>query len=83
MATKSLSVRISNAEPGPRNFFPGDQLLTDFVGEVARNGEAQAAIQSINQRVHADDLAIDVAKRTARVPRINRRVGLNVIGNAE
>ena len=54
-------------------------MLTDFIGEVDRNGEAQPAIQSVDQRVHADDLAINVAKRAAGVTRINRRVGLNVI----
>ena len=56
-------------------------MLTDFIGEVDRNGKAQPAIQSIDQRVHADDLAINVAKRAARISRINRGVGLNVIGN--
>src|SRR5207237_181661 len=71
-----------NAEPRPRNFLPGNQLLADFVGQVARNSEAKATVQSINQRVHADNLAVDVAERTARIPRINRSIGLDVIGNA-
>ena len=71
-----------NPEPGPRNFFPGDQLLADFVGQVARNSEAKAAVQSINQRVHADDFAVDVAERTPRVSRIYRSISLDVIGNA-
>src|SRR6059058_4825919 len=56
--------------------------LADFVGQVARNSEAKAAVQSINQRVHADDLAVDVAERTTGVTRINRGIGLDVIGNA-
>src|SRR5205814_9325280 len=71
-----------NSEPGPRNFLPGDQLLADFVGQVARNSEAKAAVQSINQRVHADNLAVDVAERTARGSRIYRSISLDVIGNA-
>src|SRR6266566_7428286 len=72
----------SNAKPGSRNFLAGDQLLTDFVGQVARNSEAKAAVQSINQRVHANDLAVDVAERAPRVTRINRGIGLDVIGDA-
>ena len=71
-----------NPEPGPRNFLSRDQLLADFVGQVARNSEAKAAVQSINQRVHADNLAVDVAERTARVSRIYRSISLDVIGNA-
>src|SRR5207244_11786776 len=71
-----------NPKPRPRNFLSRDQLLADFVGQVARNSEAKAAVQSINQRVHADDLAVDVAERTTRVTRINRGIGLDVIGNA-
>src|SRR5205814_10365252 len=40
-----------------------------------------ATVQSMNQRVHADDLAVDVAERTTRVSRIYGGVGLDVIGD--
>src|SRR5204863_6733671 len=71
----------ANAEPRPRNFLPGNQLLTNVVGEIAGNGKAKAAIQSVDQRVHADNLAVNVAERTTGIAGIDRRVGLEVIGN--
>src|SRR4029453_12528774 len=65
-----------------RNFLAGNQLLTDLVGQVAGNSEAEAAVQSIDQRVHANDFAVDVAERAPRVTGINRGIGLDVIRNA-
>ena len=59
----------ANAEPRPHDFVSGDQLFADFVHEIARNGEPQTAIQTVDQRIHADDVAIDVAERTAAVAR--------------
>ena len=62
-------------------FCPGDQLLADFVGEIDRDGETEPAIHAIDQRVHADDTAVDIAKRAAAVAGIDRGVGLDEIGN--
>src|SRR4029077_6425360 len=43
--------------------------------------EAQAAIHAVDQRVHADHFAIDVAQRSSAIAWINRCVGLQIIGN--
>ena len=57
----------------------GDELLADLVGQVARNRETEAAVQPVDERVHADHFAVDIAKRPAAVARIDRRVGLQII----
>ena len=48
---------------------PAINCCADFVHEVARNGETEAAVQSVDQRVHADDFSVDVAERAAAVAR--------------
>src|SRR5438105_2215023 len=71
----------ANTEPGSRNFLPSDQLLANVVGQIARNGKAEATIQSVDQRIHANDFAVNIAERTPGVTRIDRGIGLEVIGN--
>src|SRR6266498_388276 len=70
-----------NAQPGSHDFVASDQFGTDFLGHVNGDCEAQAAIHPVNQRIHANHLAIDVAQRSSAVARINRRVGLQIIGD--
>ena len=60
----------------------GDQLGADFLRHVNWDGEAQAAIEAIDQCIHADHFAVDIAKGTATVARIDRGVSLQVIGNS-
>ena len=58
---------------------PGNQLFADFPNEIARNGETEPAIQTVDECVHPDHVSIDVAERTAAVAGIDRRIGLQVI----
>ena len=69
----------ADAEPGPDDLVPGNQLLADFVHQIARDGETEAAIEAVDERVHPDHFAVDVAERTAAVAGIDRGVGLQVI----
>ena len=71
----------ANTEPGSRNFLPSDQLLANVVGQIARNGKAETTIQSVDQCIHANDFAVDIAERTTGVTGIDRGVGLEVVGN--
>src|SRR4029453_544229 len=48
-----------DSQPGSHDFVTGDQLGADFFGHVSGDREAQAAIHPVNQRVHADYLAVD------------------------
>ena len=59
----------------------GDKLHTDPFCHVTWNGEAEPAIHAIDQSVHSNHLAIDVTQRAAAVARIDRRIGLQVVGN--
>ena len=59
----------------------GNQLFSDFLNEIARNGEAEPTIQTVNERIHPDHVPVDVAERTAAVARIDRGIGLQVIRN--
>ena len=68
-----------NPEPRANDALAGDQLLPDLIREVDRDREAETAIQSVDERVHARRPAIDIAERTAAVARINRSVGLQVV----
>src|SRR5205085_12384007 len=47
--------------------------------DMYRNGKANTSIPFSDHSCHADDFAINVAKRAAGVSRINRGVGLDVI----
>src|SRR5206468_8778220 len=76
IVTQSLD---PNPEPRPDDALSGDQLLADLVREVDRDRETETAIQSVDQRVHADHSPVDVAQWTAAVARIDRRVRLQVI----
>ncbi len=57
----------------------GDKLLSDFVGQIARNRETEAAVQPVDEGVHAHHLAVDIAERAAAIARVDRRIGLQVI----
>src|SRR5690606_1141410 len=57
-------------------------LFGDRLGGVGRNGEAdadRAAAGRIDGRVHADDPAVDVEGRPARVAPVDGRVDLDVV----
>src|SRR5436189_3317638 len=68
-----------DAQPGAREFAVLDQLVGNFSGEVDRDGETDAAVHSTNERVYADDFAINVDERAAAVAGIDARVGLDEI----
>src|ERR1700736_6733775 len=68
-----------NTEPRPHDLVSGNELVANFPGHVDGNGEAEAAIDPVDQRIHADHPAVDIAKRAAAVAGINRRVGLEII----
>ena len=68
-----------NAQPGSHDLAAGDEFAADVLCHVDGNRKAQTAVHSIDQRVHADHFAVDVAQRSAAIPRINRRVGLQII----
>ena len=53
-------------------------MVADLTGNVDRNGKTQAAIDAIDQGIHADDFSIDVAKGAAAIAGIDGGVGLNV-----
>ena len=59
----------------------GDKFGADLFCHVNRNGETQSAIHAVDQRVHANHFAVDVAERAAAVARVDRRVGLQIIRN--
>ena len=56
-----------DAEPGPDDLLTGDELLSDLVGEIARNRETETAVQPVDEGVHADHLAVDIAERSAAI----------------
>ena len=58
-----------------------DKLGADLFGHVGRDSKTQSTVHSVDERVHADHLAIDVAEWSAAVAWINRRVGLQIIGD--
>src|SRR4029077_16590854 len=66
----------SDPEPRARDLVSRDQFLRDFFGHVTRHSEAQAAVDSVNQRVHTDHFSIDIAERTAAVAGIDRGISL-------
>ena len=70
-----------DAQPGSHDFVTGDQFGANFFGHITGNCETKAAIHPVNQRVHADHLAVDVTEWTAAIARINRRVRLQIIGD--
>src|SRR4029077_1500637 len=55
----------ADAEPWPDNFLPGDKLGADLIDEVAWDGETEAPIEAIDECVHPDPFAVDVAKWSA------------------
>ena len=58
------------------------QLLDDARDRIGRHGKADAdrsAGRRDDRRVHADDFAVHVEQRTARVALVDRRVGLQVV----
>ena len=57
----------------------GDQLVADLFGHVNWDRKAKPTIQSVDQRVHSDHFAVDVAKRAAAVAGIDRGIGLQII----
>src|SRR6185295_12359721 len=66
-------------KPGADEFAFGDQFLGNFLREVDRDGEADAAVHTADERVDADHFAINVHQRAAAVSRIDARVGLEEI----
>src|SRR5439155_6062079 len=69
----------ANAQPRPHNLVTCDQFAANFLGHVNGNCETQAAVHSVDQGVHPNHLAINVAERSAAVARLNRCVGLQII----
>ena len=71
-----------DADPAARDAAAAQQLLHDAVGGVGGNGEADADIAAGRREdgaVHADDVAVEVERRAARVAAIDRRVDLHVV----
>ena len=58
----------------------GDRLGHDRPGDVDRDGEADAVAVRGDGGVDADDIAAGVEQRPARVARVDRRVGLDEVG---
>ena len=74
--------RLHDADPDPRALDLAflDELVGGIHRHADRDGETRdAAVQAANQGVDADDAAFDVAERAARIARVDRRVGLDVI----
>ena len=57
----------------------GDKLSADFLCHVDWDSETQAPVHPVNEGVHADHFAVDVAEWTAAVAGINRGVGLQIV----
>src|SRR5205823_3099578 len=58
----------------------------DVPQHVGGDGEAEATVQPVDERVHSDDVTVQVQERTAGVAGVNGGVGLDVIfvlGHAE
>ena len=69
----------ADAEPRAHDPPASHQFRADRLGDLRRDGETEAAIQTVDQRVHADDLAIQINQRTAAVARIDGSIGLQVV----
>jgi hypothetical protein len=75
----ALSVDV-HADPASSHPADGGDLVRHPHRALDRDGEAQAdAAARLGQYegIHADDLAVGVDQRAARVTRVDRRVGLN------
>src|SRR5262249_17419047 len=68
-----------NAQPGSHDFVSGYEFASDVFGHVDGNRKAQSAVHPIDQGLHPDPFPIDVAQRTTAIPRINRRISLQII----
>src|SRR5690606_32411144 len=69
-----------NTQPASADFALGAQLLGDIHRDINRDGERQshkAARAGKYLRVDANDLALQVEQRPARVARVDRNISLN------
>mmetsp|Transcript_16081 Transcript_16081/g.27408 ORF Transcript_16081/g.27408 Transcript_16081/m.27408 type:complete len:255 (-) Transcript_16081:166-930(-) len=75
------SVELDELEPKvrPQHSPVSLQLRDDPLDLVDRHGEGDPIHAHCFHRVHADDLAREVEQRPARVARVDRRVGLDVL----
>ena len=73
-----------HAEHGATNLAVLDQVVHDLLRQRDRNREAVAGVvagAARDRAVDADDVAANVEQRTARVARVDRGVGLDVVGD--
>src|SRR5207244_8601478 len=68
-----------NAQPWPHNLAARDQLGADLLCHVDWDSKAQPAVHTIDERVHPNHFAVDVAKWAATVTGIDGGVGLKII----
>jgi len=69
----------ADAEPGSGKFASKDELVGDFFGEAAGDGEADAGVEAADEGVNADDFAVDVHERAAAVAGIDVGVSLDEV----
>ena len=69
----------ADAEPGADDAAFVHQLIGNLARHVDRNGEADAAIDSTNERVDADNAAFNVAKWAAGIAGVDGGIGLQII----
>jgi len=68
------------ADPGVPHLAVGDQVLHHAPRAIDGDGEADALRLPVDGGVDADQLALDVEQRAARVPGVDRSVGLDEVG---
>ena len=78
-ASRAVDRHVVDAHPRPRERLAGDGLLHDRLGDVDRDGEADALRVAGDGGVDADDVARGVDQRAARVAGVDRRVGLDQV----
>ena len=78
-SSPSVSIRIPSH--GRVILRPAISSVANFFRHVTGDREAEAAIHPVNQRVHADHFAVDIAQWAAAVAGINRGVSLQIIGD--
>lgn len=69
----------ADAEPRAHHPPAPHQFRAHRLGNLRRDGKTETAIQTVDQRVHTDDLTVQINQRTAAVARIDRSVGLQVV----
>ncbi|MFN8623477.1 MAG: hypothetical protein U0869_22290 [Chloroflexota bacterium] len=74
-----IDILVADADPRPRDLLARHHLLDDRLGEVDGQREPDAGRVARDRGVDADDVALGIHERAARVAGVDRSVGLDQV----